>query len=327
MSWRSFRAAYFAVDWAVNSKVFGERARPRVVGAYALAFVITLGVVNAWLHPFHRVRVRDGDCKPVALPNQRPTVGAAAGAWYAQAKSAYAKVHGEGPVPMLVVATAGGGIRAAYWTATILERLEADFKDQGGVRPYLFAISGVSGGSVGATAFDAAVIKRDENHCMAGKPGDAACPVATDFLKEDFLAPAVASLVLWMRRRVFLPDLGQGDRGSALEKSFEHASDGLLARPFLSFFHLAKDSVANEGQESWRPILLLNATHEESGNRIITGQFLSNATSLLTAWTRCMSLERTCGQAQRRTTARVSLTFLQRAIWIQEGLGDRRRIF
>jgi hypothetical protein len=134
-------------------------------------------------------------------------------------------------------------------------------------------------------------------------------------------------LVLWMRRRVFLPDLGQGDRGSALEKSFEHASDGLLARPFLSFFHLAKDSVANEGQESWRPILLLNATHEESGNRIITGQFLSNATSLLTAWTRCMSLERTCGQAQRRTTARVSLTFLQRAIWIQEGLGDRRRIF
>jgi hypothetical protein len=71
-----------------------------------------------------------------------------------------------------------------------------------------------------------------------------------------------------------LPDLGQGDRGSALEKSFEHASDGLLARPFLSFFHLAKDSVANEGQESWRPILLLNATHEESGNRIITGQVL-----------------------------------------------------
>ena len=198
---------HIAVDWAVNSKVFGERARPRVVGAYALAFVITLGVVNAWLHPFHRVRVRDGDCKPVALPNQRPTVGAAAGAWYAQANPP-AKVHGEGPVPMLVVATAGGGIRAAYWTATILERLEAD-------------------------------------------------------------------------RRVFLPDLGQGDRGSALEKSFEHASDGLLARPFLSFFHLAKDSVANEGQESWRPILLLNATHEESGNRIITAR--SVASSAITA--------------------------------------------
>ena len=186
MSWRSFRAAYFAVDWAVNSEVFGERARPRVVGACALAFVTTLGVVNAWLHPLHRVRVRDGDCKPVALPNQRPTVGAAAGARYAQAKSAYAKVHGEGPVPMLVVATAGGGIRAAYWTATIFERLEADFKDQGGVRPYLFAISGVSGGSVGATAFDAAVIKRDENHCMAGKPGDASVPGRDRFSERGF---------------------------------------------------------------------------------------------------------------------------------------------
>jgi hypothetical protein len=186
-------------------------------------------------------------------------------------ESAYAKVHGEGPVPMLVVAAAGGGLRAAYWTATVLEKLETDFRDQGGVRPYLFAISGVSGGSVGATAFEAALIKRDESHC---KPGDAACPLATDFLKEDFLAPAVASLIFKDAPSSFLPDLGQGDRGSAFEESLERASDGLLARPFLSFFQFAKDSVANERKQSWQPILLLNATHEESGNRIITGHVL-----------------------------------------------------
>jgi hypothetical protein len=40
----------------------------------------------------------------------------------------------------------------------------------------------------------------------------------------------------------FLPDLGQDDRGAALEKSFEHASGGLLQRPFLSFFRLKKES-------------------------------------------------------------------------------------
>ena len=264
----------FAVDWAAKSKVFGERATPRAVGAYALAFVITLGVVNGGLRPFHRVRVCDGACVVVISPGQRPTVAAAARAWYAQAKSAYDKAHGEGPVPMLVVATAGGGIRAAYWTAMVLERLEADFKDQGGVSPYLFAISGVSGGSVGATAFEAALTKRDENHCPAAKEGDAACPLATDFLKEDFLAPALASLVFRDAPSSFLPDLGQDDRGAALEESFEQASGGLLARPFLSFFHYAKDSVANGKKESWRPILLLNATHEESGNRIITGHVL-----------------------------------------------------
>jgi hypothetical protein len=134
-----------------------------------------------------------GDCvapKPAAgfsvatVPNERPTVADAARAWYDQAKAAYAKAHGDGPVPMLIVATAGGGIRAAYWTATILERLEKDLETEGGVRPYLFAISGVSGGSVGAAAFEAALAQRDEGNCKAG---DAACPLATKFLTEDFL--------------------------------------------------------------------------------------------------------------------------------------------
>ena len=101
-------------------------------------------------------------------------------------------------------------------------------------RPYLFAISGVSGGSVGATAFEAALTRRDENQCKASKEGDQKCPRATDFLKEDFLAPALASLVFQDAPSSFLPDFGQGDRGTALEKSFERASNDLLARPFLN---------------------------------------------------------------------------------------------
>ena len=111
-----------------RKRAFGATATLRGIGAYALAFVIAVGVVNAWLHPFHRVRLCDGDCVPVATPDQRPTVAAAAKAWYAQAKSAYDKAHGEGPVPMLIVATAGGGIRAGYWTATVLEQLDDRFQ-------------------------------------------------------------------------------------------------------------------------------------------------------------------------------------------------------
>src|SRR5262249_4855050 len=209
-------------------------------------------------------------------PNQRPTVAAAARAWYEQAKVAYGKTHGDGPVPMLIVAAAGGGIRAAYWTATVLEKLASDFEKEGGfdkewgVRPYLFAISGVSGGSVGAAAFDAALAQRDENQCKAG---DATCPLATKFLTVDFLAPALASLVFGDAPSGFLPDLGQSDRGTALERSFENASGGLLTRPFLSLFPYKKDSAA-QGRAPWRPILLFNATHEETGKRIITGHVL-----------------------------------------------------
>jgi hypothetical protein len=187
-------AIEFASGLTITKQWLGERATPRALGAGIVALAIAFGVVNAWLHPFHRVRLCDGgDCVSEFLPSQRPTVGVAARAWYAQAKAAY---KGDGPVPMLIVATAGGGIRAAYWTATVLERLEEDFETQGGsVRPYLFAISGVSGGSVGATAFEAALIRRDENLCQASQEGDAPCPRATDFLKEDFLAPTLASLV------------------------------------------------------------------------------------------------------------------------------------
>ncbi|PDS43161.1 hypothetical protein CO662_36685 [Rhizobium anhuiense] len=279
-------ALEFAVAWTTEKGVFGRGASPRVVGAYAVVFMIGLGVLNAWLHPFHRVRPCDGDCiapksaagfvAPVS-PDERPTVAAVAHAWYEQAKAAYGKAHGEGPVPMLIVATAGGGIRAAYWTAEVLEKLATDFetedgfKDEGGVRPYLFAISGVSGGSVGATAFEAALAERDEHPCQAG---DVTCPRrAMTFLTADFLAPALASLVFVDAPSSFLPDFGQADRGTALERSFEDASGGLLARPFLSLFPYKKDP-AVEGKAPWRPILLLNATHEETGKRIITGHVL-----------------------------------------------------
>jgi hypothetical protein len=42
----------------------------------------------------------------------------------------------------------------------------------------------------------------------------------------------------------------------------------LLERPFLSLFPYGGEAAP------WRPILLLNATHEESGKRIITSHVL-----------------------------------------------------
>jgi hypothetical protein len=87
----------FAVVWTTGRGWFGRVASPRVVGAYAVAFMISLAAINAWLHPFHRVRLCDGgDCVAPAvapgytvatLPDERPTVAAAARAWYAQAKA------------------------------------------------------------------------------------------------------------------------------------------------------------------------------------------------------------------------------------------------
>ena len=265
-----------AVARLVERGWFGEGVNPRVVGRYAVAALIALGILNAWLHPFHGVRPCDGgDCvapKSAAAyvhePNDRPSVESAAEVWYEQAKAAFLKAHDgrmdeNERVPMVVVATAGGGIRAAYWTAVVLEKLKKDL-GPAGLRPYLFAISGVSGGSVGATAFDAALAKSDESGC-----GETCAP-ATDFLTEDFLAPTLASGIFKDLPASFLPDLWQDDRGAALEEGFEHASDGLLARPFLSLFPYG----GQPSQTPWRPILLLNGTHEESGKRIVASHVL-----------------------------------------------------
>ena len=270
----------FAVSWATQKGWFGGGARPRVVGAYAVAFLIGLGVLNAWLHPFHRVRPCDGgDCVVPASaagfsvatsPDERPTVAAAARAWYEQARPPTRRRVATGLCRWLSSQRLGVASAQPTGRRRFLSASRKISKRTGGVRPYLFAISGVSGGSVGATAFDAALAQRDESQCKAG---ESACPFSTTFLTADFLAPALASLVFMDTPSSFLPDFGQGDRGTALERSFESASGGLLTRPFLSLFPYKKDS-AVKGQAPWRPILLLNATHMETGKRIITGHVL-----------------------------------------------------
>lgn len=246
----------------------------RAVGAVFLCLLALLVGATSLARPFHQVRLCDQGCtEAAALPvnswtavpshDKRPTVNEAALAWYQQARLEYDKEHPGKPVPMLIVATAGGGIRAAYWTATVLEQLEKDLgpaaskTSRGLLRHLLFAISGVSGGSLGAAAYAAAVHDHEVN-----KKG----VTPTEYLKHDFLAPGLASWIFIDGPSNFLPDFGQISRGEALERAFENSSNaGLLSHKFLSFFPVSGSSVSH-----WRPILLLNATHQKTGRRIIT---------------------------------------------------------
>jgi len=252
----------------INRSIKAERVKFAVS---SFAFLLLLATLTSFLRDFHRVRLCAVEACPAAPPftawspikdiDGRPTVREAALAWYEQAEQLYHKnvAHKEMPVPMLVIATAGGGIRAAFWTATILEKLQADLQQNDApLQNLTFAISGVSGGSVGAMNYIAALHARE----VLGK--DAKDVGATNFLQSDFLAPAIASLVFVDGLSNFMPDFGQIDRGAALERSFENGSKGYLAYSFLSFFPDKETS-----KKIWRPALLLNATHEETGRRII----------------------------------------------------------
>ncbi|MGV7217937.1 hypothetical protein [Bradyrhizobium sp. UFLA05-112] len=260
-----------------------------------VGLLVAPAILMSATRTYHPVRLC-GQCKPapqspgmsaIARYDQRPTVTEAVEAWYQKAAPIYHSLHPGEPVPLFIIATAGGGIRAAYWTATVLEKLEAELDDaaieaaiaaagqpdnDGLMRPLLFAISGVSGGSVGAAAYAAAVHDHlEKKPKVAPTNGTTVGPKVepTTYLEGDLLAPGLASLAFIDIPSNFLPDFGQIDRGEALERGFEQQApdSGMLSNSFTSFFpeiRLSPDSW------KWRPALLLNATHQETGRRIIT---------------------------------------------------------
>src|SRR5207248_5753513 len=75
------------------------------------------------------------------------------------------------PAPLVLVATAGGASRAAYWTAEVLGKLEADHP---GFHKQIFAISSVSGGSLGAGVYRAML-----NGLVAAGPAAGSCAEGT----------------------------------------------------------------------------------------------------------------------------------------------------
>ena len=233
--------------------------------------VITAGVVALLLfsciNDNHQLRRRDG-----ALPAPI-TIEAAYARWRL--------ANPEGPI--VLVATAGGASRASYWTATVLRAL--DDRTQGRFGRQVFAISSVSGGSLGAVGFAA---------WHADHPiGEGSCtysPAARGrfdrtFFGTDYLAPALGGL--------FYPDLVQRslpvgflpDRAQSLEEAWVHgwrdaAEQGADAcapaergsdRIGGDFHAIWDRSLRGDAAPTrWVPIVLLNGTAVETGKRVIT---------------------------------------------------------
>lgn len=178
-----------------------------------------------------------------------------------------------GSTPTVVfVASEGGGIRAAYWTAAVLEALHQRSPDL--LRRHLYALSGVSGGSLGVSAW---LMSHRADYC----PQVAALPVtarsqgprsATASLGMDFVSPAVAGLFFYDFAQRFVPvALPVLDRSRAVERGWERAFEHLPGRPFSQTLDtLYADCPA-------LPRLLLNATVVETGQRAVLGPLALDA--------------------------------------------------
>ncbi len=264
----SFLVYWFRLGGA-QSGAADARGYPVVTMLLLWALVVGLFIDN---HAVRTVPVPPGAGGPAA----RPSVSEEALRWHAAAS----KASGHERPPLVVIATAGGGLRAAYWTATLLGALQDEAP---GFGTHVFAISGVSGGSVGAAVF--ATLLADG---PAGAPA-AACAqgpgarrayecAGQAVLARDFLAPTAASLIFPDLVQRFVPygivfdraadNRAKDDRAVALEKSWERAwglaglaPDTWTRRTFTQLW-------TRDGP--WVPALLLNGTHVESGRRIIT---------------------------------------------------------
>lgn len=190
-------------------------------------------------------------------------------------------VGADGKRPLVLVAVAGGASRAAYWGSASLARLQ-DLGEQQGVNfaDSVFAISGTSGGALGAASFVAAVDARrqavDAASCTPWK-------LVRDFTGRDHLATPVGDMLYPDLVQRFLPvPMAGADRSLGLEKVWTHDWPRSLARqcPLRPTAHPnpwgepVTSLHARATEAEWLPLLGLNTTALSRGQRVYQSDFL-----------------------------------------------------
>jgi hypothetical protein len=185
--------------------------------------------------------------------------------WYSQHKGA------DGVTSMVIVESAGGGQRAAYWTSSVLFTLDR----VGGFREHLFAISSVSGGSLGATLYRAAIAANTRSP-------NTASDAYKRFYAHDFLGPLTAGWLYSDLSSTFLPIGLFPDRAEALERSWETAwkaewRGSEFSQEFRRLWPpLPSDYKRGDDlpMDRW-PHLILNGSSLDEGNVLVTSDIKS----------------------------------------------------
>ncbi|MFT4254623.1 MAG: hypothetical protein QM608_19315 [Caulobacter sp.] len=196
------------------------------------------------------------------MPSQRLSLDEAYALWADQAPPPT-----NGARTLVLVASEGGASRAGYWTAEVLSSLHDQTK--GELRRSLFAISSVSGGSVGAVGYAAVLQDRPDANPETVRAA------ATSFAGQDFLGPTFGGMLFPDLFQRFLPWALLPDRAQGLELAFEAGwrrqceetpgcgRTDLLSRGFADLGPAGK---------TWRPLVIVNGASQESGRRILTSR-------------------------------------------------------
>lgn len=189
---------------------------------------------------------------------KQETITSSVTKWYEQLPSEPGK-----PKTLYMACGEGGGIRAAYWTASILASLTDSVPS---FPNHLFALSSVSGSSLGVTAYNS--ILKYNNH------KDSLTKQVRSFMKEDYLSPVLASFLFTDAFQRFLPvPIPAFDRARYLEWSWEDGWSKNFSTPTNPFSDGLQKMWDNN---SMLPNLFLNSTHTESGRRSVASNISWN---------------------------------------------------
>ncbi len=182
--------------------------------------------------------------------------------WYIQADTVIDK-----PKTMYIICGAGGGIRAAYWTASVLASLTDSVPE---FSNHIFAMSTVSGSSLGASLYNSLLKNTHKGEYLSDK--------VRDYMKTDFLSPIAGAFFFSDAFQRFLPfPVQHFDRSRYLEWAWENG--------WNNNFNEVDNPFTNSMTDLWTdnkyiPNLLFNCTHTESGRRVIA----SNLTWDVSNW-------------------------------------------
>ncbi len=308
--------SYFTERWPVPGalRLIGIRRVPIVSTVLVWGFAASLLASD-----YHEVRTVEG---PAPVGERTLTAEGAFTAWASHAvgdieqptdpTAAPALVAGRKPaVPMVFVAAAGGGIRAASFTAIsldcLLARIDTPACDDTLTLPsnweHVFALSGASGGTVGIASTVA----------QLGSTGQADQWVARR-LGGDLLSPSLAWQLFVEAPNAFLhlsPDM---DRAEVIERSWERRWAGEATTGSTTGATPANPAVQpvlGAGASQWTgPLLLFNGTNVRDSCRVnisrLDGSDPADDSSMLTAAERDCRRQRLDETPPNRTTLAVN---------------------
>jgi hypothetical protein len=201
----------------------------------------------------------------------RLPVGQAFDAWLKERKEQWPDST---PMPVIFIATQGGGTRGLNWTTRVLDTLSKIYPEQrrnpkdpiekNGFYRQTFAISGVSGGGVGATFYSA--YRRNSNiNTKTDKQ-------LKDFTKSDFLSPVTASFAFGDSFQKLLPwPVPALERSKILGQTWDWQYSSYMDKSMIKLDQSFLDMWYAVGKINLdHPSLFINGTLAENGQRVVT---------------------------------------------------------